>query len=856
MYSNLRSDDKKPFNYNEIYTKMKKHQSVWPEALWNEDQTIKYINATLAGERDEEGNIISYLSKLQGSKESQRDWWLYNGFKYRDSKYQTGDATKNYIFLRLYAPGNLYITPYSHIWPSVKYGGNSAIVTVKGKKNNTYELVNPVSAPNNLETWIYSADRISKIGDLSGFKIGDAQFQAATKLQEIILGSDADGYENPNLFNLSVGTNELLTLVNVQNCTNPSFQTIDLSKCHGLETILANGSALTGLTLPNGGHLRRLKLPASFTTLTIQNQKNIEELTLESQENLLFLRIENTPNLPMESLINNSPKLERVRLTNVEWKATNEETLRITMNKLFNCKGFDANGLNQDKPVVTGKIYINSISDEYLEEINDIFPELIVVVNGIAKYFVRYVNYDAEPLYRYIATEGTAAIDPFELGYIEQPVRPDTERAHYTYKGWSELPKEIYRSYSIIARYEGEYLISFHRNELSNPIVSIGNQQWIKEGEGAIEPVAAGLMYRPEKTPTPAYNYIFAGWHPDYTIIDGSVYDFYPVFTEELRSYPVYFKNDDKVVQESRVFYGDVPVMNFDPNTIYKYIGGEPSPYYEFIGWSPDPTQPITGLTEYKAQFAFDGYIEDSWEEIVTNCKTGNIDIYGLGGRKKIEMTIGGVDTVVEMEIVGKNHDNLAEISKDYNNSSTTASLSFLARVLSKTTLWQMNTTRPIWNEDGSEYPFPEETKEPAGYNWGGYGASGMRKKLQNEMFNLLPAILQNNIKPVKKLSDRGRYFPGILNETIDLLWLPSAEELGEYRPATLATSGQGKVYPVYNNEDSRIKQEEGLTRGTTYWTRSSSRDSSHQFRYVDVSGNIGGQGGSSPLHVAFGFCL
>jgi hypothetical protein len=88
-------------------------------------------------------------------------------------------------------------------------------------------------------------------------------------LQEIILGSDAEGYENPNLSSLSVGANELLTLVNVQNCTNPAFQTVDLSACHGLETVLANGSALTGLTLPNGGHLKTLKLPGSFTTLTI-----------------------------------------------------------------------------------------------------------------------------------------------------------------------------------------------------------------------------------------------------------------------------------------------------------------------------------------------------------------------------------------------------------------------------------------------------------------------------------------------------------------------------------------------------------------------------------------------------------
>ena len=76
---------------------------------------------------------------------------------------------------------------------------------------------------------------------------------------------------------------------------------------------------------------------------------------------------------------------------------------------------------------------------------------------------------------------------------------------------------------------------------------------------------------------------------------------FYPVFREELRSYWVRFYNDEEKIQESRVFYGDVPIFTGDVETIYKYIGGEASPYYEFIGWDPDPTQPILGDTNFYA---------------------------------------------------------------------------------------------------------------------------------------------------------------------------------------------------------------------------------------------------------------
>jgi hypothetical protein len=71
------------------------------------------------------------------------------------------------------------------------------------------------------------------------------------------------------LKSLTVGNNELLTLVNVSNCNGEEFTSLDLSGCHGLETVLAEGTKLTGIALPNGGHLTTLKLPATIANLTI-----------------------------------------------------------------------------------------------------------------------------------------------------------------------------------------------------------------------------------------------------------------------------------------------------------------------------------------------------------------------------------------------------------------------------------------------------------------------------------------------------------------------------------------------------------------------------------------------------------
>ena len=51
-----------------------------------EDWFEGYIDTYISTGKD-------YLFMLQGDKKAQRDWWLYNAFKYRDSKYYT-DALK------------------------------------------------------------------------------------------------------------------------------------------------------------------------------------------------------------------------------------------------------------------------------------------------------------------------------------------------------------------------------------------------------------------------------------------------------------------------------------------------------------------------------------------------------------------------------------------------------------------------------------------------------------------------------------------------------------------------------------------------------------------------------------------
>lgn len=114
MYQNLRS--KGVLSYAKVEKAFEDHQAKWPEAIFNEDAWFKYL-APL-----EEKGSAAYLSMLQGSKAEQRKWWLYNRFKYIDSKYNAGDSLTDVVTLRAYAKSDIAITPYADVYATVKYG--------------------------------------------------------------------------------------------------------------------------------------------------------------------------------------------------------------------------------------------------------------------------------------------------------------------------------------------------------------------------------------------------------------------------------------------------------------------------------------------------------------------------------------------------------------------------------------------------------------------------------------------------------------------------------------------------------------------------------------------------------------
>ena len=233
MYGDLRSTG--ILSYDSVETRFENHQAKWPEAVWVEDAQFKYIDPLVNPDPDKEPDA-SYLKMLQGSKEGQRKWWLSNRFKYMDSKWNAGDAVSRDIIIRGYAKSDITVTPYSDIYPAIVYGSYS--VKERGKQGQPTLLRCPLDNVNDTEIHIHSAPQIASVGDLSGLKVGFANFSAATKLISIKLGDADPEYENPNLNDLRLSSNRLLSKIDLRNCTalgTGDTKSLDLSGCPNLE---------------------------------------------------------------------------------------------------------------------------------------------------------------------------------------------------------------------------------------------------------------------------------------------------------------------------------------------------------------------------------------------------------------------------------------------------------------------------------------------------------------------------------------------------------------------------------------------------------------------------------------------
>lgn len=448
MYQKLRSTG--ALSFDKISKAFTNHQSKWSEAIFNEDGYYKYIEPL------KEDGSLAYLGMVQGSKAEQRKWWLYNRFRYMDSKFNAGDSINDVITLRGYAKTDITVEPYADIYATIKYG--SYLVSQRALRGKKYTVKNPLDNVNDTEIYIYSASQLKSVGDLSGLKVGYAEFAFAERLQELKLGSAASGYTNTNLISLHMGNNRLLKTIDVRNCVNLE-EAVDLTGCESIQEVYFQGTKVTGVLLPDGGQVTQLHLPETVKNLTVKNQNNIVTFSMPSYRNINTLRIENSPKVPLLNILNQATSLARARLINVD--ISTSDTSLLT--KLSSLAGLDENDniiprtTGTTGAVVTGKWRITNGSINIVNRLKIRFPELEITVSNLVPDFkVTFKDYQGNEVDVQYVVGGGKVEDPILrlVEPIEAPKRDSDAEYDYTFRRWIHtFSNSINSSITILAEY-------------------------------------------------------------------------------------------------------------------------------------------------------------------------------------------------------------------------------------------------------------------------------------------------------------------------------------------------------------------------------------------------------------------
>lgn len=580
----------------------------WSISVYNEDADFKYVSML------REDNDATYLYQIRGTGEEHLKYFVKSRLDYTDSKWCCGSYPSDYISLRIYTPmdennnpitdlpvkanPDITITPYSSTYAGVQFGAGSVISQYKAEMNTPITLPWTMDGhPNDLETSVFPASEISSLGDLSPLYCGTVNVSKATKLTELIVGSGVEGYENNNLTELSVGSNNLLQKIDVRNCPNLT-EPLALANCPNIQEIYATGSSITGLELPSSGYLKKVYLPGTLANLTITNQQYIEEFELEGYDSLTTLRVEKAVGIPVEDIMINAPLLNRIRLIDVQWEAESEEALRQTIEKFKSCLGLDAAGNNTNNAVVTGRVKIGTpISDELYNDIYENFSDLIVDDGSDEIYIINYLDRNGESLYLIRLAEGDDAFDPIKKGYIERPADVKTEDYKYEFIGWSILPTNVNRHYIVTAQYSVQYAIKFYNGD------ELIYTQWSDAGQAAKDPVAEGVIEAPIKEGTDDLHYVFSNWDNLPTNVQNAV----SVYAEFSNVYPVRFYSDSDLatlVYTQWVVNGKNatdPLASGELQDKPTKDGTEDM-HYVFTEWNKIPTN-VTAITQVYALY-------------------------------------------------------------------------------------------------------------------------------------------------------------------------------------------------------------------------------------------------------------
>ena len=881
MYSTLRSTG--ALSYEKVEQMFEEHQNKWTEAIFNEDAWFKYIDPLI------DDNNADYLEMALGSKAEQRKWWLYNRFRYIDSKYSAGSTLTDYIRIRPGAVDSaITITPYADLYASIKWDNDFALARATAG--------NPVSIPcpyvqvgNNVVT-ILNASQLASVGDLSGFKCRTADFSMASRLQYIKVGDNTSGYTNPNLLELNVGNNPLLGTVDARNCTSLATP-IDLSGASNIEYAYFDGTQVTSVALPVGGILKVLHLPSTITNLTIRNQPSITDLTVGSYDNISTLRLENVPTLDTKAILRAIPTSARVRLIGFTWEATDSDEIEDLLDLLDSMRGLDESGNNTEKAQVSGTIHTASLTGAQIASYNQRYPYLTITADHTTSVLSYYTYNGSELLYTETINDGGDGT------YNGQPTRSADERYTYTFAGWATTPnasvdenatKHVTADRSVYAAYDAEgqkYTVTFKNYTSESAEVVLQIVYNVLYGGTAVYTGETPVHYEG------AENFEFAGWSPSNENITGNT-TCYAVY-RDLRSPVVKYlagtleeyiseTNTDEIAEYGLAYLPNLktvkaPIVKAETYALYNSNNVD---YIEFTNLSP-VTIDASSIPSPKLQSLI---LRSETRSILSspNGISPSLISAGIGGIYVPSNLLSSYKSAANWSTLADNiyplesypvtdfgtiSDSWEQIISSIDNG--TYSTKYNVGDTKKININNCDVytqivafDRDVLEDGTTTVPITFIVKQlgwlakmnSANVTEGGWADCKLRQDLNDEENNgiilTIDSSVASRIKAVKKTYTATSDSSSTAS-VVDKLWIPSAREIF----GGSSYENDGITYTdFFNTTDKKIKYKINTFSPNFWWLRSVGSSSS--FDYVSNNGSVSYSVASGSYGVAIGFCL
>lgn len=609
MYTTLRTNGS--WSYQIVEKMFEDHQAIWPEAIVNEDAYVKYIYPVdhPVSEDPATGQLVKttdYLTMLQGLKTEQRKWWLYNRFRYMDSKFIVGDAANTVLSIRLFGREWLHVTPAIDMYVSVRFGLGSTALVKRTFANEVADFkYDEDTTVQEFETAIYSGDFITDLGDLSPFHPNEVKFAYATRLKRLQLGSGASGYQNTNLNSLNVNNSPLLEYIDVRNCPNLKI-TVDLENSTRLKTALFDGSGITGVDLADGCLIETLHLPASITVLTLLNLNKLTDLTITSYNNVTRLMLANIDESILNPITvlqtirnahpNNNTNICQVNIQGFYYEAADFEEI-VDLYNLFDTM----NGVTREKNASGEWIYHEhstaQISGEIHTDAELTGSEIALLEN---KYpYITITSSSVTSTVTFMTWDGSSVVGTVHYvnGYPQEvwpnnPSRTATAQWSYTFVGWNlDMDSDTDDPYALMNVIANRTVYAAYSRTLRTYTVI-----WRNDNNSTLETdtnVPYGTMPTYDGATPVSGEKVFKGWNPTPAPITGNTtYTATYIPTYEVRFYDF----DGTLLDTKVVLQGNITTFPANPT----------SEFGTFVGWGPDYSEtPITRNVDAYAQYDF-----------------------------------------------------------------------------------------------------------------------------------------------------------------------------------------------------------------------------------------------------------